>query len=109
MSPDQDLIAQAERNAINSPVQGFAAELTLMSIVEIQRRLSRRHIVISGTVHDAIIGRVNKKGMNQTLKEVKEMMESPELLETLGIELTIPIEVEVKVGNWGEGRTLNFT
>ncbi len=108
-SPDNDLIAQAERNAINSPVQGFAAELTLMSIIEALRTFSPKDIVISGTIHDAIAGRVRTAVKMKILKQLKAIMESPEILSILGINLTIPIEVEVKTGNWGIGQTLNFT
>lgn len=105
-SPDKKFSSEAERAAINSPVQGFAAELTLMAMVEISRRFGPDVLQLCGTVHDAIVGRVRADVAREVLAEVKRIMMSPALLVKFGIELNVPILVEVKVGNWSVGKKL---
>jgi uracil-DNA glycosylase family 4 len=110
-SPEKDLMAQAERNAINSPVQGFAAELVLMALPQIQEEFSVDQVQVCGTVHDAIIGRV-KIGKNKEhlkiLKRIRDIMEHPNILDELEIQLDIPIKVDVKIGNWGLGQKVQW-
>lgn len=107
-SPDRMLASQAERDAINSPVQGFAAELTLMAVIAINDKLPPDKIKLCGTVHDAIIGRVRADVAHEMMHQVKEIMERPPLMDQLGIRLSIPIEVEVKLGPWGMGKKVSF-
>lgn len=106
-SPDRMLASQAERDAINSPVQGFAAELTLMAVIEINK-LPKDKIKLCGTVHDAIIGRVRVDAAQEMMRKVKTIMERPPLMDELGIQLSVPIEVEVKLGPWGMGKKVSF-
>ena len=108
-SEDEGLVAQAERNSINSPVQGFGAELILMSLIEILKEFDREYVEICGTVHDAIVGRVRVDKAYDTFMRLKEIMEAPELLDVLGIELSIPIVIDITVGNWGIGQEIDFT
>jgi len=103
-SGDEGLRAQAERQAINTPVQGFAAELNLMGLLGISRRFSRDIVRPIGTVHDCILMLVKKGYLNKVLPEVKKIMESPPLLKKFKINITVPIEVEIEVGNWGVGK-----
>lgn len=107
-SPDQGLRAQAERNAINSPVQGTAAELTLMAFAEISRVLNPKIIKPLGTIHDANVGIVREESQLEELKKVRDIMVSPKILRELRIKLDIPILVDVKVGDWGVGKELKF-
>lgn len=101
-SPDDYDQSQAVRQAINSPVQGFASDLTLMSVVDITRLLPQVRIV--GTVHDAILMEIPDDLVEETLPQVKAIMECPPTLEKLGVKLTVPIISEVSVGNWGLGK-----
>jgi uracil-DNA glycosylase family 4 len=101
--------AEAERQAINSPVQGFAAEMTLMAIDAIHREFDLTQVQLAGTVHDAVLGRVPKRKARIYLRRIKEIMEAPPLLEEFGIDLPVPIIVDVKMGNWGVGKKLEFS
>ena len=107
-SEEKGLVAQAERNAINSPVQGFAAEMTLMAIAELSQMFSLDELQLCGTIHDAIVGRVKKRRAKALLTKLKQTMEAPPLLEYFGIDLPVPILVDVKTGNWGVGTKLAF-
>lgn len=104
-SEDKKLRQEAERQAINSPIQGFAAELTLMAVVDICREYSDDEVQLCGTVHDATLGRI-REDMVDELPKIAKMMERPTLLDYLGIELDVPIIVEGKLGNWGVGKKI---
>ena len=107
-SPEQALRAQAERNAINSPVQGFAAELTLMAFVEITDSFDPKILRPLGTIHDANVGMVRDEHWETEMYKLKKIMEAPKILSNMGIELDIPIVADVKIGNWGVGKELEI-
>ncbi|MDE2101518.1 MAG: hypothetical protein KGL39_30010 [Patescibacteria group bacterium] len=102
-SNDDYEVGQAERQAINSPVQGFASDLTLMTLVGLRQRLSPEYFQPVGTVHDAILMEVRNDHLNEVLPIIKDTMIHPSLLDELDIHLTVPLEIEIKVGPWGMG------
>lgn len=101
-SPDEYDQSQAVRQSINSPVQGLASDMTLMSVVDITRLLPQVRIV--GTVHDAILMEIPDDQAEECIPKVKAIMECPPTLTQLGVRLTVPIISEVSVGNWGAGK-----
>jgi len=88
----------AERNAINAPIQGSAADIIKVAMVRIQKALGdggfgARMIL---QVHDELVFDVPKKEVGTVSKLVKEHMEG-------AVELAVPLEVEVQTGaNWLE-------
>lgn len=103
-SPDQGLAAEAERNAINSPVQGFGAEMILMSLVEVNEYFQNDIVKLGGTIHDAMVGIVKKEYALEAMSRIKTIMESPRIMKEFGIELPLPIIADVTLGNWGVGK-----
>lgn len=103
-SPDQGLAAEAERNAINSPVQGFGAEMILMSLVEVNDYFKNDLLKLQGTVHDAMVGIVREDVALPAMARVKKIMEDPKIMREFGIKLPLPIIADVTLGNWGVGR-----
>lgn len=103
-SPDRGLAAEAERQSINSPVQGFGAELLLISAVEVNEYFGNNVVKLSGTIHDAMVGIVREDVALQCMSRIKSIMEKPEMLDTLGIELPLPLVADVTLGNWGVGK-----
>lgn len=97
---------EAERQAINSPVQSFANELNLMALIQLRKEFPRKVLKFCGTVHDAILMIARKDYVEKVYKRTLEIMSNPELLETLDIELGIPIEAEAKIGSWSKGVSL---
>lgn len=93
---------EAERQAINSPVQSFANDLNLMAALEIHRKFPF-DVKICGTVHDAILMRVRKMALHNVVPRVLKIMSHPELLDDMGIKLKVPLEAEAKIGPWGKG------
>jgi len=90
----------AIRQAINSPVQGFASDMTIMSVIDISRMMP--HVKIVGTVHDSILMEIPNDMVEESLVYIKKIMESPPTLKKLGVtHLPLPIKVDIKTGNWG--------
>jgi uracil-DNA glycosylase family 4 len=103
-SGDKDVRAEAERQAINSPVQSFASDMTLMAMV----LLTEKGIPVVGLVHDALLFEIPKKKLKSTLPVIQETMLDLPLKQWFGTELTVPIEVEISVGtHWSEGEVWN--
>ena len=95
-------IAEAEeRMAINTPVQGSAAEILKLSMIELKKQLSllnkkgiKAEMLL--TIHDELIIEVEEKSLLEVARVVKKSMEN-------AISLCVPILAEVKIGkSWGE-------
>jgi len=78
----------------------------MMSFIELVNTSDPRILKPLGTIHDANIGIVRKEHYESEMYKVKQIMESPEIMKTLNIELDIPIVADVKLGNWGVGKKL---
>jgi len=88
----------AERTAINTPVQGSAADLIKLAMIHIDRilRMKRLKTKMILQVHDELVFEVPKVELSIVEAIVKEKMEKV-------IELKVPIKVKIKVGrNWFE-------
>lgn len=97
---------EAERQAINSPVQSFANEINLMAALQLRKEFPRKVLKIVGTVHDAILMEVRDDYVERAYTRTLEIMSGPELFKEFDIELNVPIEAEAKIGPWGAGVSL---
>lgn len=104
---DKD-VAHAERNAVNSPVQGFASDMMQMAMASISGVLpgyepvDGAHVV--ATVHDSIVVELAEDRWQQTLGQCIDRMTKglDRPLEKLGVLLNVPILAEAVVGTrWG--------
>ena len=89
--------AQAERNAINSPIQGSAADMIKLAMVRIYQKLKVMNLksVMTLQVHDELVFDVYKSELN----EIKPMIEHEMKVAIPGLE--VPIVVEMGTGhNW---------
>jgi uracil-DNA glycosylase family 4 len=109
-SSDAGVQREAERQAINSPVQSLASDLMLLSLVRLSDRLPSTIARIVGTVHDSILFEVREEHVDEIVPVIHDtMVDMSEARRKFGLELTVPIEVEVKVGqHWGEGKKWEF-
>jgi DNA polymerase-1 len=88
----------AERNAVNAPIQGTAADLIKIAMINIfnellQRKLKTRMIL---QVHDELVFDVHKSEVEQVRMLVMEKMKN-------AIPMDVPVEVEISTGrNWLE-------
>ncbi len=86
----------AERTAINTPLQGTAADLIKLAMIALHRELSARHLRarLVLQVHDELLLDVPESEVTEVAALVKESMES---VTTLGV----PLEADVAIGaNW---------
>lgn len=101
-SPDDYLRSQAERAAINSPVQGSAGEFTLLAIAMLHNRLwMDAHIV--NTVHDSIIFYVAKDQLDAFLKVAVPTCEDLPMVHYFGRGLEkvgLKVDVEISDTSW---------
>ncbi len=91
-------VAQGERIAINTPVQGSAADILKMAMVSLQDRLDRDHpnVRLLLTVHDELVLEAPEAELGATLTAVREAMEG-------AVQLRVPLVVDVGHGaHWGQ-------
>jgi DNA polymerase-1 len=103
-SPDRGVMAEAERQAINSPVQGFASDMCALSMVLLAKEFREQDIPAwpIGTVHDAVNWEIERRALVHTLPRIKYVMENLPLADLFGIQVDVPIVADCKVGvRWG--------
>ncbi len=86
----------AERNAINAPIQGTAADMIKLAMIAIHRELLSRKLKTRMLlqVHDELVFDLHTTEEKEVRAVVKEKMQT-------AIPLDVPIEVEIGVGpNW---------
>ena len=103
-SKDKGVRMEAERQAINSPVQGTIGDWKAAIVVEIHETIDRDKLRVVGEHHDAALMIVREGCEDEVLPQVLEIMRSPKLLKTFKIKLDIPMEGELEVGPWGAGK-----
>jgi DNA polymerase I-like protein with 3'-5' exonuclease and polymerase domains len=83
----------------------------LLSLVRLTAGLPGDAARIVGTVHDSILFEVRNGYEDELVPYIHEtMVDTSAARKKFGVELTVPIEVEVKVGqHWGEGEKWRFT
>ncbi len=97
-SANQTVRGFAERNAINAPIQGSAADLIKVAMINIYNDIQERGLQSKMTmqVHDELVFDVLRT-------EVAEMKEIIAHRMKTAIKMTVPIEVEIGEGeNWLE-------
>jgi uracil-DNA glycosylase family 4 len=103
-SPIEGVQAEAERQAINSPVQGFASDMACWAMVIIERKFDKRGLTGHpiGTVHDAVNFEIPDNELAVALPLIKDTMENLPLEKYFGFNLDVPIVADLKVGSrWG--------
>lgn len=89
---------RAEREAINAPIQGTAADIIKQAMLELPNALRDEGLAASMLlqVHDELVMEVAEAELETTLKVVRAVMEQAE-------ELSVPLKTEAKCGpNWFE-------
>ncbi len=88
----------AERNAINAPIQGSAADIIKLAMIDIFEELQKKKLKSKMIlqVHDELVFDVYKPELEEIKELVKTKMEN-------AVKLCIPLTVDVGVGeNWLE-------
>lgn len=98
--------SEAERQAVNSPVQSFANELNLMSALQMRGEFKPVVCQMVATIHDACLFEVRDDWVERVHDRGLEVMGGPDLLKIFEIELNVPLEAEAKIGPWAAGVSL---
>ena len=118
-STDKSKKAEAERQSINSPVQGFGSDLTILGMSEIMGNaqyydpdyvLDKDKFFVIGTVHDATLFEVRNDYLMEFCPKAKHILEHPKALEDVfHFDTDVPIVADVAVGkSWGAGIELHM-
>jgi DNA polymerase-1 len=88
----------AERQAINTPIQGSASDLIKLAMINIHQEIKKRALAIQMImqIHDELVFNVASSGMSDAVDLVQDRMEQV-------LKLDVPIKVSIKKGkNWLE-------
>lgn len=92
----------AERQSINSGVQGFASDMCISALSDIvfSDIIDHERCKVLGSVHDAILFEVRDDYVEEVAPQLKYTMENPSILE--GLDIPIPIIADVEIHQaWG--------
>ena len=103
LSSDNSVRMEAERQAINSPVQATASDMMLFSMVQLRHELNPQEAFMVGTLHDAVFFQVRDDIVGEYTTVIKQVMENLPLRRTFGTELTVPIVADIDVGTHWQG------
>jgi DNA polymerase-1 len=88
--------AAAERVAVNTPIQGSAADIVKIAMLKLDKALEGRPARLLLQVHDELILEAPKAAAAETAALVREVMEN-------AVTLRIPLRVSVETGKrWGD-------
>ncbi|HVB98722.1 MAG TPA: DNA polymerase I [Candidatus Dormibacteraeota bacterium] len=102
-APQAALRGLAERTALNTPVQGTAADLMKLAMIETDKRFMaeglRAEMILQ--VHDELLFEVPEEEFSQVSRLVREAMEH-------AYPLSVPLIVEIKAGpNWRDMKSIS--
>lgn len=106
-SADKMVVQEAERQAINSPVQSMASDMCVLAMILIDDEFIRQGIRghTLGLVHDAVNFEIHNDDLVRALPIIKDIMEHLPLKKKFGCDIDIPIEADLKVGShWGHAK-----
>ncbi|MQG18844.1 MAG: DNA polymerase I [SAR202 cluster bacterium] len=103
-SKDFRIRSSAERMAINMPIQGTAAEIIKLAMINMQKKLNEKKLksVMTIQVHDELIFEVPKDELMEMVNLATEIMST-------SLEILVPLEIDIKTGvNWGQMTPINI-
>lgn len=93
-SPNKNLREFAERTALNSPIQGTAADIIKLASIHADQELKHQHLhgKILLQIHDELVLEVPEAEVETTAILIKQVMESV-------LDLSVPLLVNVSIGD----------
>lgn len=102
-STEQSVVRQAERQAINSPVQATASDIMLFGMVNLFKYLDATECFMVMTLHDGIMFQCKEDKVDEYAPLIKETLEDLPLRRYFGTRLSVPLVADVEEGqHWGE-------
>ena len=98
------LVSQAERMAINMPIQGTASDLIKLSMIQIHdlihKEKAEKNVKLLLNVHDELLFEIKDGLVEDWAVKIKDVMENVHKLD-------VPLTVDIKYGiNWAETKPL---
>ncbi len=85
----------AERQAMNAPIQGTAADLVKKAMIDVRKQLGNSDYRMLLQVHDELLFEI-PIGRRDACENIRSLMEN-------ALPVSVPIEVDMKIGlNWNE-------
>ena len=102
----QFMRSEAERMAVNSPIQGTAADIIKIAMVRIQDMIEKdfgaKKLKMILQIHDELLFEVSSPVLEEAAEKIKNIMEGV-------LESDVPIKVELSAGpNWAELEKLDL-
>ncbi|OQY41767.1 MAG: hypothetical protein B6227_04215 [Fusobacteriia bacterium 4572_74] len=99
-SSNKNIVKQAERMAVNSVIQGTAADILKIVMVELNKKLEgMEDIKMNLQVHDELIFEVKEEKIEEYAKLIKDIMETTVKLDD------VKLKANVAMGyNWSEAK-----
>lgn len=97
-SSNRNYRMNAERAAVNMPIQGTAADIMKLAMIQVHNRLSKMRVETQMVlqVHDELVFEVPPDELDQVAPIIRDAMEN-------AYPLDVPVKVDVKAGkNWCE-------
>lgn len=99
-SRDRNVYMAAQRAAVNTPLQGTAADIIKIAMIEVQKEIDKQNMSVKMImqVHDELVFEVSEDEKDAVAKMVKTKMEGV-------CELVVPLTVDLSIGrNWREAK-----
>jgi DNA polymerase-1 len=97
-SPNRQVREAAERMAVNMPVQGTAADIIKIAMIQLHHEITRHSLSSKMLlqVHDELLFEVPPEEIVEMKRLISEVMSE-------AMELSVPLKATIKIGkNWGE-------
>ncbi len=99
-SRDRNVFLAAQRAAVNTPLQGTAADIIKLAMIEVQKEIDSAELntKMIMQVHDELVFEVPENEKERAAKMIKEKMEGV-------TKLAVPLTVDLSIGNnWREAK-----
>ncbi len=91
-SKNHNVSEEGKRMAINAPIQGSAADIIKIAMVEVEKRLKEYKAMMILQVHDELVFELPLEEVEKVKKIVKDSMEN-------AVKLKVPLVVDIEVGS----------
>jgi len=103
LSTDKEIRSEAERQAINSPVQAMPPDICMLSMASLFKEMDWRKIRIVGMVHDQLLFECKDNIISEWVPRIKQTVENLPFEKLFGFHPTVPITVDITVSKHWEG------
>ncbi len=90
-SSNRNVFEEGKRMAINAPIQGSAADIIKLAMIEIDQKISSMKSMMILQVHDELVFEVPEEEIEEITKIVKDSMEKI-------VKMKVPLKVEIELG-----------